>query len=195
MGLMQKLRSLFGSREHAECDEKTFDVAQLHQWMIENRHRQEKYLTMENSKLGELPENELLQAVQFRAEHRVDACGLEDAEQLAGFLQLPASQQIVYVLYQFENEMQNGGLCQFFVNSSRMVAPYVSQSLNAVGAEEHQQLFDDFISEHEIDLDDLSSFVSEDEEAFEAQYDRYPFEEFDEAFCALESLEHYMRLR
>lgn len=165
---------------------------QIHDWMQNLAQRQQRYEEMTMEELKALPENELVMAVQVRAERHVDGFGMERVEQRAGYLDLSEAQRTAYTLYWYESEVCNGGLCQFFVNSSRMVAPYVSQSLNAVGAEEHQKLFDDFVSKHEIDLDDLSSFDSEDQETFEAQYDRYPFEEFDNAFYELETLERYV---
>ena len=42
-----------------------------------------------------------------------------------------------------ETEVNNGGLCQFFVNSSRIVAPFVSEYMAIVGAFE---LYLDFIN-------------------------------------------------
>ncbi len=36
-------------------------------------------------------------------------------------------------------EVNNGGLCQFFVNSSREFAPDLSAALDAIGALEHKK--------------------------------------------------------
>ena len=55
-------------------------------------------------------------------------------------------------------ELQNGGLCQFFVNSSRSLAPYVDECLKMVGAEEHRKLFAEFVANNQIDLNNLDSF-------------------------------------
>lgn len=165
---------------------------QIHDWMQNMAQRRQRYVQMTTEELKALPDHELVTAVQERAERHVDSFGMEHVEQRAGYLDLSEPQRTAYTLYWYESEVCNGGLCQFFVNSSRMVAPYVSRALSAVGAEEHQKLFDDFVSEHEIDLDDLSSFAGEDEETFEAQYDRYTFEAFDNAFYEMEPLERYV---
>lgn len=191
MALWTKLRSWLDELLPAKpVRQEAGDQEQFHTWMHHLRQRQEDYQQMTTDELKALPDNELIQAVQLRAERHVDGFGMERAEQLAGFLDLSEPQRTVCTLYWYENEILNGGLSQFFVNSSRMVAPYVSSSLNAVGAEEHRELFDGFIRKHEIDLDDLASFASEEEET--EKYDRYPFEEFDEAFYELETLERFV---
>ena len=61
------------------------------------------------------------------------------------FADLPGPVQQMYVAAILDMEIQNGGLCQFFVNSSRMVAPIVSEYMSIIGATEHKNLYDTFI--------------------------------------------------
>lgn len=82
----------------------------------------------------------------------------------------------------FDNEIQNGGLCQFFVNSSSDYAPYVVESLHRINATQTNQMFKEFIEENQIDLYDLSSFRIYDVEEFKTQKNRYPFDEFDDKY-------------
>ena len=98
---------------------------------------------------------------------------------------LNEKQLTVAALITFDAEMMNGGLCQFFVNSSRDVAPYVVESLNAIGAINYKILLNDFVEEHNINLSDLDSFMIEDVEEFEAQTERYPFDDFDDNYYEL----------
>ena len=109
----------------------------------------------------------------------------EDAENAP--LTLP--QRYCYALNLLELEVNNGGLCQFFVNSSRAVAPYISEYLGIIGAEDHKTLFDTFVAKNQIDLTDLSSFEIRRTRDFEKQAVRYPFDEFDDAFYRLDTLE------
>lgn len=102
------------------------------------------------------------------------------------------SQKLFYSVGYYEMEINNGGLCQFFVNSSRVVAPFLSEYLKNVGANEHKKLYDDFVSSNGIDLSDLSSFYSPTVEDFVAQTKRYPFDDFDDAYMELEPLETYL---
>ncbi|MBE6951412.1 MAG: DUF4375 domain-containing protein [Ruminococcaceae bacterium] len=108
----------------------------------------------------------------------------EDAEHAP--LTLP--QRYCYALNLLELEVNNGGLCQFFVNSSRLAAPWVSDGLAAIGAAEHKELFDGFIGKYRIDVKDLSSFSILRVRDFEKQAKRYPFDEYDDRFYTLPSL-------
>lgn len=98
---------------------------------------------------------------------------------------LAGAQLVFYVLDYFDLEVQNGGLCQFYVNSSKKAAPYVSKALAEVGAGEYQELFDRFNETYGIDTEDLSSFAIQKLEEFDRQQARYPFEEFDQAYKEL----------
>ena len=99
------------------------------------------------------------------------------------------ARRTVFVLNIFDAEVQNGGLCQFFVNSSRIAAPYVSKALAAVGAEEHRKLFDTFIETNHIDVRDLDSFRIFGIRGFKRQHKRYDFDAFDDRYYELDPLE------
>lgn len=91
-------------------------------------------------------------------------------------------QKLVYSLNKLEAEVNNGGLCQFFVNSSSECAPYISKALEVVGAISIKELFDNFITTNNIDVNDLSSFKISSFDDFEEQTQRYDFDSFDEKF-------------
>ena len=102
----------------------------------------------------------------------------------------PSDKQMYFLtISEFCREVNNGGLCQFFVNSSSKYAPYVSDSLNAINAVLLADNFNKFISDNQINLSNLSSFKIERVEDFEFQNKRYPFDEFDEQFYKLQSKE------
>ena len=54
------------------------------------------------------------------------------ADEESALAQISPAQRTVYILSIYDMEIQNGGLCQFFVNSSRSLAPYVGQCLKTV---------------------------------------------------------------
>ena len=110
------------------------------------------------------------------------------------FYLLNKEQKTVLSLINFDNEVQNGGLCQFFVNSSRIFAPCVSQSLEKIGATKINKLFCDFIAKNNINLQELSSFDSENEEEFIGQYERFPFDDFDNSYYELYKNENITEL-
>lgn len=122
----------------------------------------------------------------------------EEAEDTEQELSLFAgARRTVYIVMTFDAEVQNGGLCQFFVNSSRCLAPYVSEALAAVGAKDHQKLYDGFIAANGIDISHLDSFQVSGIRGFRKQTKRYDFDAFDDRYYELPPLEeqiaHYIR--
>lgn len=106
--------------------------------------------------------------------------------------QLDENEKIFYVLYYFNAEWQNGGLCQFFVNSSKRYAPLISEYLEIVGALEHKKIFDNFIKDNNINLYDLSFFTHDENTEYQDLCNAYPFDEFDDAFYDLGELDDYL---
>ena len=148
----------------------------------------EKHLAMTTDELLRLSDDELLNVVWSRTENIVSS----KTDLLEGFNSLNEEQRIFYAVNYLEMEVNNGGLCQFFVNSSRMVAPIVSEYMGIIGANEHKDLYDTFIEKHQINLCDLSSFDCETVDVFQKQYERYPFDEYDDKFYELEPLQSYL---
>ena len=144
-----------------------------------------QYLSMTTEELAALSDDELYEALIFRTEEAV--WHFDDVQ--TGFRALNESQKVFYAVSNLEMEVNNGGLCQFFANSSQVCAPFVLQALERIGAEEHQKLLDDFVTKYGIDLNDLSSFETDSVEEFLELYERYPFDEYDYAFYALEPLQ------
>ena len=147
--------------------------------------QREEYCKLSPDALAALEDDELFFAAVSRAEAIVDS---HDSVS-EGFDALKEHQKVLYAVNYLEMEVNNGGLCQFFVNSSRVVAPYISDYLGIIGATDHKALFDGFISKYGIDLSDLSSFEISRVRDFEKQAARYPFDEYDDAFYALDTLE------
>ena len=157
--------------------------------MAEFEEKQKNALSLSIEDLSALPDDDLFLAVIARTENKVD--GFDDWEK--GVNSLNQSQKVFYSLNWLETEVNNGGLCQFFVNSSRIVAPLVSGYLKTVGAEEHKKLYDTFVEKHRIDLMDLSFFDIEKVEEFADKAQSYPFDEYDDAFYSMEPIETYLK--
>lgn len=157
---------------------------QMNAW----QKRKVRYLEMSTDALSDLSDRELFRAVLLRTEHKVNAFqNFTD-----GINSLNNYQRIFYAVSSLYVEVNNGGLCQFFVNPSRNVAPLVSQYMGMIGAVEHQKLYEDFIKKYQIDLQDLSSFNILSIKAFSYQYERYPFHEYDDVFYTLKPLDAYL---
>lgn len=91
-------------------------------------------------------------------------------------------QKTVLTILSFDCEVQGGGLCSFFVNSSSAFAPFVTESLKNIGALKLERLYHNFIAQNHIDVNDLSSFKTDDIDDYEKQTERFDFDAFDDAF-------------
>jgi len=105
---------------------------------------------------------------------------------------LTEEEKVFYVLYTFDLEWNNGGLCQFFSNSSGDFAPLISKCLEEVGAMEHKKLYDSFINDNKINVNDLSFFKIDYLEEFKDKVEAYPFDEFDDEYSQLDELEDFI---
>ena len=150
---------------------------------LKNMKRAKQLRTMGKDALLALDDEAFFEAVQCLCEDAVYDIDRED---------LTKEQIYVYTLWQFDMEVNNGGLCQFFVNSSGDCAPFVSEALGALGAVELQKRYDQFIEENHINVSDLSSFKIDTVEAYVEQTERFDFDSFDNAFY--EEEEFYQQL-
>lgn len=101
--------------------------------------------------------------------------------------QFTDEQLVVISTMTYYDEMMNGGLCQFFTNSSRVFAPILSTNLEKINAAKHKIHFDKFIKKNKIDVKVLDSFDSDEVDEFIEQYDKFPFEEYDLEFYDIDS--------
>ncbi len=150
--------------------------------------KQEENRNLHGRELLTLSDDDLFEAVYFQIIAIAEEAEDEDAE----LAQFAGARRTVYILSLLDAEIQNGGLCQFFVNSSRMVAPYVSQALAQVGADAHRQLFDGFVAQNNIDVSDLSSFECSSARGYQKQTKRFDFESFDNAYYELPPLQAFV---
>ncbi len=141
-----------------------------------------KYINISVSELEKLDDGELFDALLYRTDAKVDK--YDSVKE--GMKTLSYAELVFYVVSYYEIELQNGGLCQYFVNSSRETAPELADCLEAIGATEQKDLFVKFVTDNNIDLNDLSSFEINSIYEYEAQTKRYPFDDYDDASYELE---------
>lgn len=147
----------------------------------EEKKKGKKYMEMSTEELLELNDLELYNAISLKLQQEERNMDVEEV--LAKFT---GAKRVSYVVQYYFMEVNNGGLCQYFVNSSRLTAPYILEGLKTIGADPYYEQLKQFIDENQIDLNDLDSFIIEDVDEFETQLGRYPFDEFDDQFYTLE---------
>lgn len=144
---------------------------------VKNMNKAKKLRALGKEKLLELEDEEFYEAVN---------CLCEDAVYDIHAKDISHTQIIAYSLFNFEAEVNNGGLCQFFVNSSSECAPFMIEAFETVGAADLKMLFSQFVQENNIDVCNLSSFKIKDIDEYEAQTERFDFDSFDNQFYEVE---------
>ena len=98
---------------------------------------------------------------------------------------LNQKQLTVATLINFESEMMGGGLCQFFTNDYPGYAQYVSNALKEIGATEMEAHYTTFITQNGIDVTQMDSFRIMGIFDYLEQYERFPYEAFDNTFSEI----------
>lgn len=101
------------------------------------------------------------------------------------FETIPKEAQHLFIASVLDMEIQNGGLCQFFVNYGPAYAKRAEESLRAVGFEKIADAYKRFVAEQGIDLTALHEFRAETAEQFSALYGLYPYDAFDDEYMKL----------
>ncbi len=148
----------------------------------------EEMKQLHGDQLSSLSDGDLFEAVYYQNLDIAENAEGEDRE----LEQFSDPRRTVYILSVFDMEIQNGGLCQFFVNSSGAVAPYVSEALAAVGAAEHRALFEKFLTSNSIDVSDLASFRVSSTKGYIKQTKRFDYDAFDDRYYELPALQDYV---
>lgn len=161
-------------------------MADPNEFLAGKMEEQEKKVQLHGDALRLLNDEELYDVVYEQNLRISEAAEESELDAFTGV------RKTVFVLNLFDMEVQNGGLCQFFVNSSREAAPLVSQALAEVGAVEHQKLFDGFVADNKIDLADLSSFLIFSKRGYMKQTKRFDYEAFDDSYAKLPALQNFV---
>ena len=69
-----------------------------------------------------------------------------------------------------------------------MLATRLPECLREIGAGEHAKLFETFVADNGIDVNELSSFAVDSYEEYEARCESYPFDDFDDKFYELDAI-------
>lgn len=150
--------------------------------MKQHKNKRKAYQAMSINELKELSTDDLFEAITERMSIEEEKYDYETNVCLNMFKN---AKRVFYIVNYFDMEVQNGGLCQFFVNSSREIAPYLIECLHEIHAYDYEKLLSDFINTHHISLDALDSFIIDDIDDYENQTERYPFDDFDDAYYDL----------
>lgn len=140
-----------------------------------------RYESMTSGELLKLSDEEFCEAVKVRAEKKFYKNGAGNAI----FSSMREAEKLILTLSLFELEFANGGLGQYYFNSSNVTASYLSDSLGMIGAEDHKRIYDDFVRENKINY----AFLCDIADAYSYDFGKfitlYTFNEFDERFASI----------
>ncbi len=132
------------------------------------------YREADIEELTKLDDHSLYEAIGSRILAKIDFNNYE-----ASFSALNEFEQTFWVVYEFDAEVLNGGLCQYFGNNRGRDFNRIVDDLNKIGAEDYASLYSDFVKENKINVKEFSDGWDEN---WETRYNKYPYDKFDDAF-------------
>lgn len=141
MGLIAKIKELFSAQTY------------IFKAMAEMDRQNTAYAAMTHDELLGLSDDELISAALYRTDKKLaDLLGKKKKGTPAQWAeQLTEAQRVAFILSYFESDVQTGGL-EYFIKRNNDLTPSVSSCLEAVGATEHQKLYDNWLADHGSDL-------------------------------------------
>ncbi|WP_205942739.1 DMP19 family protein [Pedobacter psychroterrae] len=106
-------------------------------------------------------------------------------QELASLLALPKPQQVIYITWILEGEVNNGGFNQYYYNSSGQFAKLAPEALKLVGATQHAALTQAANDVYEKEKERIVKYQDGTSEGFSKSYENNPLEKFDDQFYKL----------
>lgn len=131
-----------------------------------------KYLQMTDEEVLAFADDDICDAIYERIGNK--------AEKAGNFNSLSKYQLAFFIVYEFDMEIQNGGLCQYLCNSTGEKSNYVEYSLKTLSFDKTAELFSQFVKDNNIDLNCFDEDVDYDE-----LLEKYDFDKFDDAYYEL----------
>ena len=135
----------------------------------------EMYREADIEELVKLDDHDLYESIGSRLLSKIDV----DKNYEISLSSLNEYEQTCWVVYEFDAEVLNGGLCQYFGNSQGRDFNRIVGDLKKIGAEDYASLYSDFVKENKIDAEEFKDGWNE---SWKTSYNKYPYESFDDAF-------------
>ena len=169
---------VFFKKLKARRDAVTEDIVRL------LAEEEERCCALSDDELLALSDEELLSKVWIRTRKFAD--GFATARRALDSME--EARRTFYIAYYYEQSVNAEGLCAYFANNGRESALFLREALERIGAVEHKALFEDFLHHNRIATAELSAFAIGSSEEFKKMERKYPFDEFNASFYALEPM-------
>ncbi len=137
-------------------------------------------LTIE--KIDQTPDSLLLYMI---FEHISRALPSNSNQELASLLALPKPQQVIYVIWTLEGEVNNGGFNQYYYNPSGQFAKLAPEALKLIGANQYAALTQAANEVYEKEKERITKYQDGTSEGFSKSYENNLLEKFDHEFYTL----------
>ena len=132
--------------------------------------------------IGQTPDS-LLVYVIF--DHISKRMAVSPDQELASLLALPKPQQVIYIVWTLDAEVNNGGFNQFYYNSSGQFAELAPEALKLVGATQYAALTDAANEVYKKNKERITKHHDGTIEGFSKSYENNPLEKFDDQFYVM----------
>ncbi len=119
----------------------------------------------------------------------------DNAKEFEVVANFPKSKQSIYVIWQLEAEVNNGGFNQFYYNSSGQFATMIPDALKMVGAFKFSNLVERANVIYKRDLDKITKYQDGSIKGFSKSYEDNALNDLDKEFFALYKEEDLYKLQ
>jgi hypothetical protein len=119
----------------------------------------------------------------------------DNTKELEVIANLSKAKQAIYVIWQLEAEVNNGGFNQFYYNSSGQFANIIPDALNMVGANKFSDLVERANAIYKRDYDKITKYQDGSIKGFSKSYDDNALNDLDKEFFALYKEEDLYKLQ
>lgn len=137
-------------------------------------------LTIE--KIDQTPDSALVWLIFEHISHGLPS---DPDQELAYILSLSKPQQVIYIIWLLEGEVNNGGFNQYYYNSSGQFAKLAPDALKLVGATQFAALTQAANKMYEKEKYRITRHQDGTSEGFSKSYENNPLDEFDDQFYKL----------
>ena len=142
--------------------------------------------------IDKTPDDKLLQTVY---DNLCEKLPKDNVKEYQAVLQFSKYKQAIYVIWQLEAEVNNGGFNQFYYNSSRQFADLIPTSLTLVGANKFSNLVERANDIYKKENKKITEHQDGTIKGFSKSYDDNPLNSLDTEFFALYKSEDLYKIQ
>jgi hypothetical protein len=150
------------------------------------------YKTLTAQAIDTIPDDDLVNAV---FDHLSEKLPADVAREYEAVMKWNKSRQAIYMIWQLEAEVNNGGFNQFYYNSSGQYYKYLPAALTLVGAKQYAGLVREANNIFEKENAKITKDQDGSVEGFSKSYEDNPLNKYDDQFYGLYKTENLRQIQ